>query len=91
MVQAEVRARVWAYILEDFLYMRPDATVGPDESLLQSGVLDSLGVMDLVAFLEQTYGIPVESREITESNLDTLNRIADYVTTKLQASRAAAD
>lgn len=89
MTHAEVAERVWAYIVENFLYMRPEFRVRPDDSLLRRGVFDSLGVMEIIGFLEETYGIQVEQQEITEANFDTLNAIARYVVAKLDAAGSA--
>jgi acyl carrier protein len=89
MTQAEIRDKVWAYILENFLYMRPNLQVDPDDSLLRKGVFDSLGVMEVIGFIEETFGIAVEAEEVTEAHFDTLNSIARYVAAKLDGLRAA--
>ena len=90
MTQAEIRDKVWAYIVENFLYMRPNLKVDPDDSLLRKGVFDSLGVMEVIGFIEETFGIAVEQEEITEANLGTLNSITAYVATKLDGAKPAA-
>jgi acyl carrier protein len=89
MTQAEIRDKVWAYIVENFLYMRPNLQVSPDDSLLRKGVFDSLGVMEIVGFLEETFGIKVAQEEITEAHFGTLNGIAGYVEAKLKGVPAA--
>lgn len=89
MTQAEIREKVWAYIVENFLYMRPNLQVDPDDSLLRKGVFDSLGVMEVIGFIEETFGIAVEQEEVTEANFGTLNTIAAYVASKLSATGAA--
>jgi len=86
MTQAEIRDKVWAYIVENFLYMRPNLQVDPDDSLLRKGVFDSLGVMEIIGFLEETFGIKVEQEEVTEAHFGTLNAIAGYVETKLKGA-----
>jgi acyl carrier protein len=83
MTQADIRDKVWAYIVENFLYMRPNLQVGPDESLLRKGVFDSLGVMEVIGFVEETFGIKVEQEEVTEAHFGTLNAIAEYIAMKL--------
>ncbi len=88
MTQTEVREQVWAYILENFLYMRPDFRVRSDDSLLRNGVFDSLGVMEVIGFLEEAYGIQVEPQEITEANFDALDAIAAFVVAKLAGAPA---
>lgn len=90
MTPAEVRERVWAYLVENFLYMRPTLEVDPDDSLLRAGVIDSLGVMEVIGFLEESFGITVADDEVTEVHFGTLNAIARYVTGKLDDSKPAA-
>lgn len=85
MTQAEIRDKVWAYIVENFLYMRPNLQVDPDDSLLRKGVFDSLGVMEVIGFVEETFGIAVAQEDVTEANFGTLNAIAAYVEASLKA------
>lgn len=86
MTEEAVREKVWAFLAESFLYMRPDFRVDPDESLLRAGVIDSLGVMEVIAFVEQFAGIQVADDEITEVNFGTLNAIAGYILSKMNAA-----
>ena len=55
------------------------ADVGPDDSLLESGTLDSVGVMRLVAFLESRYGIEVQDDDLMPENFDTLAAITAFI------------
>ena len=55
------------------------AQLGNDDSLLESGTIDSVGVMQLVAFLERTYGITVGEDDLMPENFDTLAAIAAFV------------
>ncbi len=84
MTQAEIRDRVWGYIVDNFLYMRPNLQVDPDDSLLRKGVFDSLGVMEIIGFIEETFGVQVAQEEVTEAHFGTLNAIAGYVDAKLK-------
>jgi len=54
-----------------------------DVSLLEEGIIDSVGVLELILFLEQTFAISVEDEEIIPDNLDSVNKLAIYVHTKL--------
>jgi len=90
MTEAQVRERVWAYIVENFLYMRPDFKVDPDDSLLRRGVFDSLGVMEVIGFIEETFGVRIAQDEITEAHFNSLNSIARYVLSKLDSAKPAA-
>ena len=82
MDETAVLARTRAYVTETFLYMRPGFTLADQDRLLQRGVIDSMGVMELIAFLRSEFGVDVADDDITESNLGTLADIARYVAAK---------
>jgi len=82
MDQTAILARTRAYVQETFLYMRPGFVLGDQDSLLQRGVIDSMGVMELIAFLRDEFGIAVADEDITESNLGTMTDIARDVSTQ---------
>ena len=73
------------FIAENFLF-RADADISDDQSLLESGVIDSTGVLELIAFLESTYGISIADEEIVPENLDSIDSIASYLARKLPAA-----
>lgn len=73
------------FIAENFLF-RADAQVSNNQSLLESGVIDSTGVLELIAFLEQTYGITVADEEIVPENLDSIDNMTSYLSIKLAAA-----
>lgn len=56
-----------------------------DESLLDRGLIDSTGVLELVGFLERRYTISVDDRELIPDNLDSIARIVAFVEAKLRA------
>jgi acyl carrier protein len=85
MTTADVIDKTHAYLLENFLYMRPNFVVGESDSLLRLGIIDSLGVMELVQFLDDAFGVTVDDDEIREDNLGSLATIARFVTRKLGA------
>ena len=80
MDEPAILTRTRAYVLDTFLYMRPGVALGDRDRLLQKGVIDSMGVMELLAFLRTEFGVVVADEDITESNLGTLADIARYVT-----------
>jgi acyl carrier protein len=89
MSQAKVMERTLAYIRENFLYARPDLPLGETDSLLGKGIVDSMGVMELVEFIQSEFGVEVKEEDITEDNLGTLRAISNYVMTQRSASVAA--
>jgi acyl carrier protein len=77
-IQDEVRT----FIIETFLFGSGGETLKNDASLLEQGIIDSTGVLELVNFLENTYGIEVEDEELHPDNLDSIERIEAYVVRK---------
>jgi acyl carrier protein len=71
-----------SFIQENFLYMRPDLQYADDDSLLAKGVIDSLGVMEIVGFLEEHFEMTVEQDDVTEQNFGSVAAIARYVAAK---------
>jgi len=55
-----------------------------DASLLEEGIIDSVAVIEMVTFLEETFGIQIEDEEIIPDNLDSVNKIEAYVNKKLK-------
>ena len=76
------------FVVENFMYMRKVKTIGADESLLRTGVISSLGMMEVVEWVETTFGVSVDPDEITEQNFDTLRGIARYVMSKASVQAA---
>lgn len=79
MEHSEIVAAIRRYVTENFLYTRPDARLGDDDRLLESGVIDSMGVMELVGFLQDQFAIAVDERDITEEHFGSIGAIAGYV------------
>lgn len=56
--------------------------LGNDDPLLENGILDSLGVLDIVGFIESEFGITAEDDELVPENFRTIQHIANYVQSK---------
>jgi acyl carrier protein len=78
-----VRTAIAGYIRENFLYARPDYALREDARLLDEGIVDSMGAVELVAFLEDQFGVSIPDDEITEDNFGTIASIAQFVGRKL--------
>ncbi|MBL0373519.1 acyl carrier protein [Rhizobium sp. KVB221] len=70
------------FIVENFLFGDESAMTGDKESLIDNGILDSTGVLELVAFIEETYDFTMADEEIIPANLDSVVRIAGFVMSK---------
>ena len=73
-----VKDNVRNFIINNFLFgeARP---IGGQDSFLQTNLIDSTGILELVHFIEQTYEITVEDQEMVPENLDSLDNIARFV------------
>lgn len=80
-----VQEQVRAFIVESF-YLSDPQELTDDTSLIDSGIVDSTGMMDIILFLESTYGIHIEDHETVPDNLETITRIADFVARKRLAA-----
>lgn len=79
---SDVAGRVRAFLVDSFL-LGDDDGFGNDESLLDSGIVDSTGVMEVVSFLEESFSISVDDDELVAENLDSVERLAAFVQRKL--------
>lgn len=78
----QITDRTRAYVAENFLYMRPDFQLGEADSLLERGIIDSMGVMELVSFIESEFGVTVGDDDVTEENIGSLRAIVAFVTSR---------
>jgi len=72
---------VRSFIVSQFLFGEDDGFEN-DASFLETGMIDSMGIMELVAFLEKTFQIKIEDPELIPQNLDSLDRILVFLKTK---------
>lgn len=80
--ETQIRERVRGFLEENFLYMRPNFALGDDDRLLERGVVDSMGVAEMVTFIEDEFGIKTSDDDISEANLGSLRAIGRFVTQK---------
>ena len=79
---AQVREELRGFIVENFLYMRPDVELRDEDDLLGLGVIDSLGFVELVEEVQERYGVDVQDVEITEDNFGSVDAIVAFVERK---------
>lgn len=87
--EIEILESVRGFLQDNFLYMRPDFVLADDDQLLEQGVLDSMGVLEMLTFIEDTYGVKAADDEVSEANLGSLAAIARFVASK-RSTRAVA-
>ena len=77
-----------AFINESFLPGLPGVQIDENTSFLDSGLIDSTGVLELVDFLEESFDIEVEDSELVPENLDSIKNLSRYLESKGVASSA---
>ena len=82
-------SRVRTFIEENFLFRSDLSGLADTDSLLENGVMDSTGILELVAFLETEFSLQMSDAEIVPDNLDSVAAIAGYVEQKLATAIAA--
>jgi len=87
---SDIKTQVRQFIEENFLMGAKRANYADGDSFMTHHLVDSTGFLELVMFLEETYGITVEDEEMVPENLDSLNAIEGYVGRKTGRAAAAA-
>jgi acyl carrier protein len=77
-----MKQQLRSYVLETFMYGASPDQLDDDVSLLDTGIIDSTSVLELVLYLEQQYGVSVDASELTPANLESINRIEAFLLRK---------
>jgi acyl carrier protein len=77
----ELRKKVRKFISENFILADANP-LNDDDSLLEKGIIDSTGVLELVAFIEENYHLAVEDEEMIPENLDSVKNIVSFIQRK---------
>lgn len=80
-----VEAQVRSHILEDFLFTNDETKLQNTDSFLEEGIVDSTGVLELVMFVEEKFGVQVDDEDIVPENFDSVEQLARYVRQKTGA------
>ena len=84
-MEAEKIAEKVEKFIEENVVFEQEAKPTRDQALLETGVIDSTSILELVAFLEETFGITIEDEELLPANLDSIDKITGFVSKKLSA------
>ena len=72
------------FVVETFLFGE-DEKLKEDTSFLESGIIDSTGILELIAFLEETFGLRFEDDELIPENLDSISNVVIFLQKKMEA------
>ncbi len=83
-----VVSEIRAFIVANFLFGQEGKGFAEDESFLETGIIDSTGLLELVTFVEQHYGVSIADRELLPENLDSLKNISQFIARKRETATA---
>ena len=75
------------FVSDNFLFGRTNVSIDGDDSLLEEGLIDSTGVLELVTFIEDKFDVTVEDEELVPDNLDSINRLITFIGNKLEEAK----
>ena len=76
--ESEVRE----FIVDNFLFGEGGSNLSSHDSLLEKGLIDSTGILELVGFVQNKYGIGIEDHEIVPANLDSIDKLVRFIRQK---------
>ena len=82
MTAVDLATEVRTFVVDRFLFGQDAGRLSNRDSFLEKNLVDSTGILEVVAFLERRYGITVNDEELIPDNLDSIDRIAAFVASK---------
>ena len=78
----EARGKIRKYILENFMFTEDETALSNDDSLLEKGIIDSTGMLELIAFIGDGFQVTLEDDELIPDNLDSVHKVASFIQRK---------
>jgi len=75
----DTRNDIKTFILENFMLGRNREELEDSVSLLDMGIIDSTGILELVEFVEKSYGVKIEDNELVPENLDSIDNLVTFI------------
>jgi len=82
-----IKNDIKAYIVDNILF-GDEELLTDDASFQDGGVLDSSGFLEIIAFIEERFGIAIEDSDVSPENFDTLHRMEKYIANKMNLKAA---
>lgn len=71
------------FILENYLFTDDQAELKNSDSFLETGIIDSTGILEIIMFIQDELNITVEDEEMIPENLDSVNNVLTYISKKV--------
>jgi acyl carrier protein len=77
-----IQQQVKQFILSNYLFTDDESVLSDGQSLIRSGIVDSTGILELIGYVEEVFGIAVDPEEMVPDNFDSVQRVAAFVMQK---------
>ena len=74
--------KIRKFIFENFLFDAENSALDNNDSFLEKGIIDSTGILEVINWMEETFGFEVDDMELIPENLHSVNRLADFIKRK---------
>lgn len=81
--RSSIEQQLRKFLADNFILENQGADIDSEESLTQSGVLDSMGVLELIMYIEEEFGVRIPDEDTLPENLDSISRVVSYVSRRL--------
>ncbi|PIE23334.1 MAG: acyl carrier protein [Planctomycetota bacterium] len=81
-MNAEIEQKLRDFIVETFLFGEDDPNLLNDSSFIELGVIDSTGVLEVVEFVEDSFGLSVADDELVPENFDSIGQLSEFICSK---------
>ena len=83
----QIERELRQFVVDNFLYGEGEEQLSNDDSFLEKGLVDSMGILTLVSHVQEKYGINVADEELVPENWDSVSRMAGFVQSKLGVAK----
>ena len=78
----DTKAKIRGFIVENFLFGADDGSLKDGDSFLESGIIDSTGILEVVGFVEDEFDFDVNDEDLVPENFDSIDRLVAYIERK---------
>lgn len=74
--------KIRQFILENYLFSNDQSLLSNDDSFLKKGIIDSTGILEVISYLGEEFGVTVKDEEMIPENLDSVNNLVGFIARK---------
>lgn len=82
----QTESKVREFVLKNYLFTSEQSALKSEDSFMKSGIMDSTGILEMIMFLHDEFGVDVMDDEMVPENLDSVQNVVAFVRKKLQAN-----